>query len=1013
MKVEVADVYSPPRVTKMAEQMGLRSGWALDLTTCDDDGRAWNFDQLEMRNRAVRQLLRDEPILFIGSPMCTAFSQMNNINYSRMDPREVARRKEYGRKHFEFCTKLYDMQWSAGRYFLHEHPAEASSWKERCIVEFMRKHGVTRVNGDQCQYGLTTTANGVTGPARKNTGFMTNSPCIARQLNRKCPNRNGWQEHKHIHLEGGRTRAAQVYPPELCKAICNGLSEQLQADRDGQFMLANVEASTTTSSGELKKAAEELKKKYRTVEEDLDEQMEEAWDDVSGAQLDPKAVRAARGEEVDYIHKMNLYTKVPTDDCYKRTGKAPISVRWIDINKGDTDRPNYRSRLVAREINTYKRDDLFAGTPPLEALKLLLSMSASGNTGELIMINDVSRAFFHAKATRDVFVQLPDEDRKPGEERLEYSRRLVEHGFSQGIATPCVFHHKEKGIRTLVHGDDYVSVGKPQHLKWMKEMLEHKYQIKTHVLGPGEGEVQQLKILNRIISWDGNRGITYEADPRHVEIMVEQLKLGEAKTVTTPGTKDEGKTQEDSETRLGKEEASQYRALVARCNYLGPDRPDIAYSVKELARGMAEPTRGNLLQLKRLGRYLKGRPRMQQLFRWQEMPKMLTTYTDAAWAGCKATRKSTTGGCMKLGNHSIKGWSKTQSLVALSSGESELYATLKAAAETLGMLSIMKDLGWIMRGELWGDASAALGIIHRRGLGKTRHIDTGLLWIQQTAAEKRLSFNKVLGEVNPADLYTKYLDEATTLRHTEALAYSFTTGRAAEAPKLHLLEALMYDVCETVLAVSDAMNSNKSLSKYSRERMINREVLAILGTTGTVRNVQNRHAKVNNGLTCSGQRVLWGYNWQARGSNGLNSAPPSQPQGSTLTFQHNAGVPCGTGLRHGVTMHPRGRHSREGMIPLSHGTYTELAREQQPPPQPQPHYYQPRKDPGSCPRRREDTNERSSVKKPYLLLGNFESENYNLKRQKPLPRREHECGYPEAKGYNHNYNTTVLLGSCC
>ena len=97
---------------------------------------------------------------------------------------------------------------------------------------------------------------------------------------------------------------------------------------------------------------------------------------------------------------MNLYTKVPIQQCYERTGKAPISTRWIDINKGDQENPNYRSRLVAREINTYKRDDLFAATPPLEALKLIMSMTATANHGEIIMVNDISRAFFHAKAKR-------------------------------------------------------------------------------------------------------------------------------------------------------------------------------------------------------------------------------------------------------------------------------------------------------------------------------------------------------------------------------------------------------------------------------------------------------------------------------------------------------------------------------------------------------------------------------------------------------------------------------------
>ena len=140
---------------------------------------------------------------------------------------------------------------------------------------------------------------------------------------------------------------------------------------------------------------------------------------------------------------------------------------------------------------------------------------------------------------------------------------------------------------------------------------------------------------------------------------------------------------------------------------------------------------------------------------------------------------------MMAGSHVLKTWSKTQSLIALSSGESEFYAALKASAETLGMLSIMRDLGWTMHGEVFGDASAALGIINRKGLGRTRHIDTGLLWIQQTAAEKRLAYHKVLGTDNPADLMTKYLSKEVIGKHCCAMGVEFPAGRAITAPALH------------------------------------------------------------------------------------------------------------------------------------------------------------------------------------------------------------------------------------
>ena len=142
------------------------------------------------------------------------------------------------------------------------------------------------------------------------------------------------------------------------------------------------------------RVAKEIQSQYRVVEEDEQEELEEVWDDVSGTQFDPKAARTARIEEVECIHKMNLYTKVPAAECRNKTGKAHIFVRWIDVSKGDVERPNYRSRLVAREINTHKREDLFAATFPLGALKFILAMTASGNKGEILMVNDASRVFF-------------------------------------------------------------------------------------------------------------------------------------------------------------------------------------------------------------------------------------------------------------------------------------------------------------------------------------------------------------------------------------------------------------------------------------------------------------------------------------------------------------------------------------------------------------------------------------------------------------------------------------------
>ena len=99
-----------------------------------------------------------------------------------------------------------------------------------------------------------------------------------------------------------------------------------------------------------------------------------------------------------------------------------------------------------------------------------------------------------------------------------------------------------------------------------------------------------------------------------------------------------------------------------------------------------------------------------------------------------------------LGVHMLKGWSKTSSLIALSSGESEPYATRNASAETLGTLSMYKDFGVARGARVFGDASAALGIIGRQGAGKLRHIQTNHLWVQEQAELGLIHYKKVPGK---------------------------------------------------------------------------------------------------------------------------------------------------------------------------------------------------------------------------------------------------------------------------
>ena len=112
-----------------------------------------------------------------------------------------------------------------------------------------------------------------------------------------------------------------------------------------------------------------------------------------------------------YFDKLKVYDRIPRSDMLKKGGKT-IGTRWVDVNKGDKVDTNYRSRLVGQEFDRGRDDALYASTPPLEALRLILSYAATNVAGERrkIMVNDVRRAYFYAKAMRDIYIELLAED---------------------------------------------------------------------------------------------------------------------------------------------------------------------------------------------------------------------------------------------------------------------------------------------------------------------------------------------------------------------------------------------------------------------------------------------------------------------------------------------------------------------------------------------------------------------------------------------------------------------------
>ncbi|XP_019434862.1 PREDICTED: uncharacterized protein LOC109341415 [Lupinus angustifolius] len=115
-----------------------------------------------------------------------------------------------------------------------------------------------------------------------------------------------------------------------------------------------------------------------------------------------------------------------------------------------------------------------------------------------------------------------------------------------------------------------------------------------------------------------------------------------------------------------------YRRLIGRLIYVTNTRPDICFSISQLAQFMAIPTHTHHTTALRVLRYLKGSPALGLFFPCNSSVQ-IKAYTDSDWASCPDTRRSTSGYCIYLDKSLISWKSKKQKTVSRSSCEDKTY----------------------------------------------------------------------------------------------------------------------------------------------------------------------------------------------------------------------------------------------------------------------------------------------------------------------------------------------------
>lgn len=182
--------------------------------------------------------------------------------------------------------------------------------------------------------------------------------------------------------------------------------------------------------------------------------------------------------------------------------------------------------------------------------------------------------------------------------------------------------------------------------------------------------------------------------------------------------------------RLTPVAATMYRAVSARCDVFAQDRPGIAYASKELCRDFAAPDFHAMARLRRPGTSLKGRPIFVYTFGFRDRPNDRSIMADTDVAGCRGTRRSTSGGVALYGSDCVRRWSSAHTTIALSSDEAGLGGLCTGASQGIGLRSICIDFGPDRSIHLYADATSAIGTSRRLGVGKVRDLDTSFLWLQ-------------------------------------------------------------------------------------------------------------------------------------------------------------------------------------------------------------------------------------------------------------------------------------------
>ncbi|WVZ79892.1 hypothetical protein U9M48_027417 [Paspalum notatum var. saurae] len=482
--------------------------------------------------------------------------------------------------------------------------------------------------------------------------------------------------------------------------------------------------------------------------------------------LDDPHWRRAMEDEFQALVANNTWTLVPRPP----SGNV-VTGKWIFKHKlysdGTLDR--YKARWVLRGFTQrpgVDYDETFSPVVKPATIRTVLSIALSGDWP--VHQLDVNNAFLHGTLTETVYCSQPagfiDASRPDHVCRLNkslyglkqaprawyscFATHLRSLGFTEAKSDTSLFIYRQGAALAflLLYVDDVIiTASTTSLLQQLTASLKSAFPMKD--LGP-------LQHFLGVAVTRSSSGMVLSQQQYILDIL-DRAGMADCKPCSTPV---------DTQAKLSATgdpvaDATVYRSLVGALQYVTFTRPDVTYAVQQVCLHMHDPREPHLTAVKRILRYLRGTANLG-LSIGRSSSSSLTVYTDADWAGCPDTRKSTSGYAVFLGDNLISWSSKRQQTVSRSSAEAEYRAVANGVAEASWLRQLLQELHQpLQRATLvYCDNVSAVylstnPVQHQR----TKHIEIDLHFVRERVATGAVRVLHVPTTSQFADLFTKGL----------------------------------------------------------------------------------------------------------------------------------------------------------------------------------------------------------------------------------------------------------------